>query len=61
MDTEDQFDEWIAKLIDLNYEEEKLNQVRAKEAEAMEDYSRQSDSQGSKTLGDLIKEQLDNQ
>jgi small subunit ribosomal protein S1 len=55
-----------AKFIGVDRKNRVINlSIKAKdsqeEAEAMEDYSRQSDSQGSTTLGDLIKEQLDNQ
>ena len=55
-----------AKFIGVDRKNRVVNlSIKAKdsqeEAEAMEDYSRQSDSSGSTTLGDLIKEQLDNQ
>ena len=55
-----------AKFIGVDRKNRVINlSIKAKdsqeEAEAMEDYSRQSDSQGATTLGDLIKEQMDNQ
>ena len=55
-----------AKFIGVDRKNRVINlSIKAKdsqeEAEAMEDYSRQSDSSGSTTLGDLIKEQMDNQ
>jgi len=55
-----------AKFIGVDRKNRVVNlSIKAKdsqeEAEAMEDYSRQSESQGSTTLGDLLKEQMDNQ
>ena len=55
-----------AKFIGVDRKNRVINlSIKAKdhqeEAEAMEDYSRQSDGQGSTTLGDLLKEQMDNQ
>jgi small subunit ribosomal protein S1 len=55
-----------AKFIGVDRKNRVINlSIKAKdsqeEAEAIEDYSRQSDSQGATTLGDLIKEQMDNQ
>ncbi|MEJ2181414.1 MAG: 30S ribosomal protein S1, partial [Gammaproteobacteria bacterium] len=55
-----------AKFIGVDRKNRVINlSIKAKdsqeEAEAMEDYSRSSDSKGSTTLGDLIKEQMDNQ
>ncbi|WP_455202111.1 30S ribosomal protein S1 [Kaarinaea lacus] len=55
-----------AKFIGVDRKNRVINlSIKAKdsqeEAEAMEDYSRQSESSGSTTLGDLIKEQMDNQ
>jgi len=55
-----------AKFIGVDRKNRVINlSIKAKdsqeEAEAMEDYSRQSESQGSTTLGDLLKEQMDNQ
>jgi len=55
-----------AKFIGVDRKNRVINlSIKAKdsqeEAEAIEDYSRQSESQGSTTLGDLIKEQMDNQ
>jgi len=55
-----------AKFIGVDRKNRVINlSIKAKdtqeEAEAMEDYSRSSDSSGSTTLGDLIKEQMDNQ
>jgi small subunit ribosomal protein S1 len=54
-----------AKFIGVDRKNRVVNlSIKAKdhqeETEAMEDYSRQSDSQGSTTLGDLLKEQMDN-
>ena len=55
-----------AKFIGVDRKNRVVNlSIKAKdhqeETEAMEDYSRQSDSQGSTKLGDLLKEQMDNQ
>jgi small subunit ribosomal protein S1 len=55
-----------AKFIGVDRKNRVINlSIKAKdsqeEAEAVEDYSRQSESSGSTTLGDLIKEQMDNQ
>jgi small subunit ribosomal protein S1 len=55
-----------AKFIGVDRKNRVINlSIKAKdsqeEAEAIEDYSRQSESQGSTTLGDLLKEQMDNQ
>ena len=55
-----------AKFIGVDRKNRVINlSIKAKdsqeEAEAIEDYSRQSDQQGSTTLGDLLKEQMDNQ
>ncbi|WP_455376235.1 30S ribosomal protein S1 [Kaarinaea lacus] len=55
-----------AKFIGVDRKNRVVNlSIKAKdhqeETEAMEDYSRQSDSTGSTTLGDLLKEQMDNQ
>jgi len=55
-----------AKFIGVDRKNRVINlSIKAKdsqeEAEAIEDYSRQSESQGATTLGDLIKEQMDNQ
>ena len=55
-----------AKFIGVDRKNRVVNlSIKAKdsqeEAEAMEDYSRQSESSGSTTLGDLLKEQMDNQ
>ena len=55
-----------AKFIGVDRKNRVINlSIKAKdsqeEAEAMEDYTRSSDSKGSTTLGDLIKEQMDNQ
>ena len=59
-------DDVEAKFIGVDRKNRVINlSIKAKdsqeEAEAIEDYSRQSDSSGSTTLGDLIKEQMDNQ
>jgi small subunit ribosomal protein S1 len=59
-------DEVEAKFTGVDRKGRALNlSIKAKdsqeEAEAVEDYSRQSESSGSTTLGDLIKEQMDNQ
>jgi small subunit ribosomal protein S1 len=55
-----------AKFIGVDRKNRVINlSIKAKdsqeEAEAVEDYSRQSDSAGATKLGDLIKEQMDNQ
>ncbi|MCI0507162.1 MAG: 30S ribosomal protein S1 [Gammaproteobacteria bacterium] len=55
-----------AKFIGVDRKNRVINlSIKAKdsqeEAEAIEDYTRQSESQGATTLGDLIKEQMDNQ
>jgi len=58
-------DEVEAKFIGVDRKNRTINlSIKAKdsqeEAEAVEDYSRSSDSQGATTLGDLLKEQMDN-
>ncbi|NOZ53495.1 MAG: 30S ribosomal protein S1 [Gammaproteobacteria bacterium] len=58
-------DEVEAKFIGVDRKNRTINlSIKAKdsqdEAEAMEDYSRSSESQGATTLGDLLKEQMDN-
>jgi len=58
-------DEVEAKFIGVDRKNRTINlSIKAKdsqeEAEAVEDYSRSSESQGATTLGDLLKEQMDN-